>query len=278
MRGGDGDRKRARAAGAIAAWRSWWGPLSAVGRSRRRRRRRSRASAAAAPAPAPAVPTFVNGMAQAVFASGTANYVNHELWVEIDADTDFDGKKDRVHADVSRPRETDTDGLKVPVIFEDSPYYAGGADVTNWAVDHELGAPPASAHPRARLQRGQHQPDDQHDLRVDVGAARLRRRALRVARHRQLRRLPELRRADRDARRRPPSSTGSTAARKGYTTRAGTTEVDAYWTTGNVGMMGTSYNGTLPIAAATTGRRGPEGDRPDLGHLATGTTTTAPTA
>ena len=99
---------------------------------------------AAAPAPAPAVPTFVNGMAQAVFASGTANYVNHELWVEINADSDFDGKKDRVHVDVSRPRETDSDGLTVPVIYEDSPYYAGGADITNWAVDHEIGAPPAS--------------------------------------------------------------------------------------------------------------------------------------
>src|SRR5829696_6644356 len=102
------------------------------------------AQAALAPAPAPAVPTFVNGMAQAVFATGTANYVNHELWVELDTDTDFDGVKDRVHVDVSRPRETDTDGLKVPVIYEDSPYYAGGADVTNWAVDHEIGAPPAS--------------------------------------------------------------------------------------------------------------------------------------
>ena len=52
--------------------------------------------------------------------------------------------KDRVHVDVSRPKETDTDGLKVPVIFEDSPYYAGGANVPNWAVDHEIGVPPAA--------------------------------------------------------------------------------------------------------------------------------------
>src|SRR5690242_16561841 len=68
-------------------------------------------------APAPAVPTFVNGMSQAVFASGTANYVNEDLWVELDVDSDGDGKKDRVHTDVSRPTETNTDGLKVPVIF-----------------------------------------------------------------------------------------------------------------------------------------------------------------
>src|SRR4249920_2656724 len=83
-------------------------------------------------APAPAVPTFANGMAQAVFATGTANYVNEELWVELDTDTDFDGVKDRVHVDVSRPRENDTDGLKVPVIFEDSPYYAGNVNAPNW--------------------------------------------------------------------------------------------------------------------------------------------------
>ena len=40
---------------------------------------------------------------------------------------------------------------------------------------------------------------------------------------------------------------------KGYTTREGNEEVDAYWSTGKVGMTGTSYNGTIPLAAATTG-------------------------
>ena len=110
--------------------------------------------------------------------------------------------KDRVHVDVSRPRETDTDGLKVPVIYEDSPYYAGGADVTNWAVDHELGAPPAA---RIRAPdfnaRANTSPTISTIYESHLGAARLRRRALRVARLRQLRRLPDLRRADRDARR-----------------------------------------------------------------------------
>lgn len=58
----------------------------------------------------PAVPTFVNGLSQAVFAQGPANWVNHELWVETTMDTDFDGRLDRVHVDVSRPMETQTDG------------------------------------------------------------------------------------------------------------------------------------------------------------------------
>ena len=105
------------------------------------RPREAAATTATAPTAAPAVPTFANGMAQAVFAAAPENWVNHELWVETTADSDGDGKHDRVHVDVSRPAETDTDGLKVPVIYEDSPYYAGGADVTELgSVDHELGA------------------------------------------------------------------------------------------------------------------------------------------
>ena len=49
-----------------------------------------------------------------------------------------------------------------------------------------------------------------------------------------------------------------------FTTRTGTTPIVADWATGKVGMMGTSYNGSLPIAAAATGVAGPRGDRPDL--------------
>jgi len=43
---------------------------------------------------------------------------------------------------------------------------------------------------------------------------------------------------------------------KGYTERTGGKEVVATWSTGSVGMTGTSYNGTLPLAAATTGVEG----------------------
>ena len=142
----------------------------------------------------------------------SANWVNHELWVETTMDTDFDGRLDRVHVDVSRPMETETDGLKVPVIYEDSPYYAGGADVTNWAVDHEIGVPPATR-PRAPFfTAGNTSPTISTHLREHVGAARLRRRALRVARApatRTAARTPARRSRPRAPRR---SSTGSTAA------------------------------------------------------------------
>jgi len=45
---------------------------------------------------------------------------------------------------------------------------------------------------------------------------------------------------------------------KGYKEIDGNEEVTAYWSTGKVGMTGTSYNGTLPLAAATTGVDGLE--------------------
>jgi len=45
---------------------------------------------------------------------------------------------------------------------------------------------------------------------------------------------------------------------RGFTSIDGDEEVEAYWATGKVGMTGTSYNGTLPLAAATTGVEGLE--------------------
>jgi X-Pro dipeptidyl-peptidase len=44
----------------------------------------------------------------------------------------------------------------------------------------------------------------------------------------------------------------------GFTTPDGDEKVDAFWCTGKVGMTGTSYNGTIPLAAATTGVEGLE--------------------
>ena len=45
---------------------------------------------------------------------------------------------------------------------------------------------------------------------------------------------------------------------KGFDAPVGGEEVVCDWCNGKVGMIGTSYNGTLPIAAATTGRAGLE--------------------
>src|SRR5262249_54624673 len=83
---------------------------------------------------AKAAPMFVNGMAQVVPAfQDSSQWVRQELWVETNFDSDHDGKPDRVHVDVTRPRQTDTEGLKVSILYGSSPYYAGTArGQVNW--------------------------------------------------------------------------------------------------------------------------------------------------
>ena len=56
------------------------------------------------------------------------------LWVETTFDTDGDGKLDRMHVDVTRPKQTETEGLKLPVVYESSPYYAGTAAFAEWLI------------------------------------------------------------------------------------------------------------------------------------------------
>ena len=134
--------KRLAMAGAISATLALAGIVGASSASALPPKTQAAAGpvANAAPAPAPAVPTFVNGMAQAVFASGTANYVNHELWVELDTDTDFDGVKDRVHVDVSRPRETDTRRAEGPGHLRGQPV------LRRRRGRHQLGRRPRARH------------------------------------------------------------------------------------------------------------------------------------
>ena len=98
----------------------------------------------AAQATAKAAPTFVNGMAQIVPAfQDSSTWIRQELWVETNFDCDRDGKKDRVHVDVTRPRQTDTEGLKVSVLYGSSPYFAGTArGQVNWNVQQELNDTP----------------------------------------------------------------------------------------------------------------------------------------
>src|SRR3984885_9742979 len=57
---------------------------------------------------APAKPVFVDGQAQVVPAFSTSSeWIHESLWVETEFDSDHDGKRDRVHVDVTRPKQTD---------------------------------------------------------------------------------------------------------------------------------------------------------------------------
>ena len=90
-----------------------------------------------------AVPVFKNGEAQIIDAFNTPKkWIRHDLWVATNFDTDGDGKMDRMHVSVTRPVQTETQGLKLPIIYVTSPYFAGVAPATKgafWNVKHELG-------------------------------------------------------------------------------------------------------------------------------------------
>jgi len=80
------------------------------------------ATAPAAVAQAPEAPTIVveDGATQPVF--GYTDAIRERVWVDTDVDSDRDGVSDVIRVDLIRPAAT-AQGLKVPVIIDDSPYY-----------------------------------------------------------------------------------------------------------------------------------------------------------
>jgi X-Pro dipeptidyl-peptidase len=205
-------------------------------------------------------PVFKDGEAQILpELENSEEWIRHDLWVETTFDTDGDGKLDRMHVAVTRPRQTETEGLKLPVIYASSPYYAGTAeDVPGlfWDVKHELGA---AAPPRTHVEviRKGSRPiisDDEimewvprgyivvHSSSPGTGFSQ---GAPTVG-------------GDNESLAPKAVIEWLTGKDNGYTTPDGDQKVSAFWSTGKVGMTGTSYNGTLPIAAATTGVKGLE--------------------
>lgn len=209
----------------------------------------------------PAKPVFKDGQAQVVAAFEDADrWIRHDLWVETEFDSDADGKPDRMHVSVTRPRQTETEGLKLPVVYVSSPYFAGVGSTDRkhfWNVRHELGqTPPERNNPPSVKRR---------ESRPIISKSHLKQWIPRgyVVVH--------------------SSSPGTGLSQgcptvggdneslapkavidwlcgraSGFTTPDGDEKVVADWCSGKVGMTGTSYNGTIPLAAATTGVDGLE--------------------
>lgn len=207
-----------------------------------------------------AEPVFMNGETQVVEAfANPDNWIREDLWVETEFDSDGDGKLDRMHVDVTRPVQTETEGLKLPVVYESSPYYAGTAGLDAdifWDVKHELGE---LGRPR------QHPEVTRIGERPIISNSQVQTWVPRgyIVVHSS---SPGTGLSDGS-----PTVGGDNESlapkavidwlcgrAKGYSERNGNEEVKAFWSTGKVGMTGTSYNGTLPLAAATTGVKGLE--------------------
>jgi X-Pro dipeptidyl-peptidase len=207
-----------------------------------------------------AKPVFVDGQAQVVAAFNDPQaWIREQLWVETESDSDQNGKKDRVHVGVTRPAQTDTGGLKVPVIYESSPYFAGTADGRSilWNVQHELGAePPArTGIPEIKFEPNRKRVSDALTREwVPRGFAVVHSEAPGTGLSLGCVTVGG------DAERLAPKAVIDwlNGRAKGFTTPDGSNQIWAKWCTGKVGMTGTSYNGTLPVAAATTGVNGLE--------------------
>jgi X-Pro dipeptidyl-peptidase len=78
--------------------------------------------AAPAQAAAPAVPHIRGTGTVPVYSY--ENAIRESVWVQTSLDGDHDGTPDKVAVDLVRPRETAAAHLRVPVIMEASPYYA----------------------------------------------------------------------------------------------------------------------------------------------------------
>ena len=209
---------------------------------------------------APAGPIFADGQAQIVPAfEDESQWIREKLWVETEFDSDRDGRHDRVFADVTRQRQTETEGLKVPVIYESSPYYAGtsGDRKFLWDVKQEVGAPPP---PRTSQPPIDFKPDRESVsnslvntwmprgfavVHSDAPGTGLSQGCVTVGS---------------DPEQLAPKAVIDwlNGRAKGFRTIDGNDETSASWSSGKVGMTGTSYNGTIPLAAAVTGVRGLE--------------------
>jgi len=208
----------------------------------------------------PVTPVFVDGQAQIVPGfQEPAQWIRERLWVETEFDSDGDKKRDRVHVTVVRQRQTETEGLKVPVIYASSPYFAGtsGDRQFLWNVNQELGAdpPPRTSQPEINFQ-----PDrttisnSEVNTWVPRGFAVVHSEATGTGLSTG---CPTVGGAPEELA--PKAVIDWLNGRaKGFTTVDGSDEVRVTWTTGKVGMTGTSYNGTIPLAAATTGVAGLE--------------------
>ncbi|MEQ9570018.1 MAG: Xaa-Pro dipeptidyl-peptidase, partial [Longimicrobiales bacterium] len=214
----------------------------------------------AACAQQPAAPVFEDGQAQVVPAfADTAQWIREDLWVETEFDTDGDGRRDRVHVSVVRPGPT-ADGLRVPVVYASSPYFSGTGTTDSryfWNVEHNPGETPPARNAMPSIEPRENRPtisNSEVALWVPRGFAVVHSEAPGTGMSQGCVTIGG-----------PPEALAPKAVidwlngrATGYTTPDGDETVAADWSTGRVGMTGTSFNGTIPVAAATTGVEGLE--------------------
>ncbi|WP_268912527.1 Xaa-Pro dipeptidyl-peptidase [Lentilactobacillus sp. SPB1-3] len=223
-------------------------------------------------------PLFFNGKSQAVF--NTSKLIREIVYVEAPIDSDHDGNRDLVKVEVIRPNETNK-GIKIPVVFTASPYDQGTNDETADKLTHDVS--------KDQLTHKTPNDDTLADVTADEPNTSLPPETVPV----QMTDTVEetftktwtyslndyllahgfavvysagIGTKDSDGYRTTGSidETISTTAviewlnhqRVAFTNRTDRVGINAWWSTGNVGMTGRSYLGTLANAAVLSGVAG----------------------
>ena len=208
-----------------------------------------------------AAPVFENGEAQIVKAFKDSDYwIREDLWAVTEFNSDGDDKPDRMHVSVTRPRQTQSEGLKLPAIYISSPYFAGTGPSGSehmWDPRQELGAEPNERKLGPPVKRKGTRPiiSKRHiNDWVPRGYAVVHSSSPGTGLSQG---CPTIG-GDNESLAPKAVIDWLCGRAKGFTTVDGTEQVFADWCTGKVGMTGTSFNGTLALAAATTGVEGLE--------------------
>jgi X-Pro dipeptidyl-peptidase len=216
---------------------------------------------------------FVDGLAQPVFA-GQAT-ISHNVWVEIpDLDTDRDGIDDRIRIQVRRPSATES-GVRLPVVMIASPYSGGTRPYHTYDITGELYVPDK----KTKKPKPGDDPFPFLSPFYEVPPVNPPYYGAELP-------IPNIGTSNYQSYFLPRgfifayAQSLGTGMSTGCPTIGGLEEnlgmkavidwfngdgtaydennnpVDAYWTTGATTMIGTSYDGTLPIGAATLGVEG----------------------
>jgi X-Pro dipeptidyl-peptidase len=215
-----------------------------------------------------------NGMTQPVFSFANAIFETH--WVETNLDTNSDGQPDRVMFQVARPRETQTHGMKVPVVMELSPYRSGTWGSVPYHSDLNPDRLPQSflSHRRDQVHAGMatadgvglaaaaaedgaggpgpNLPTAWDDYYVPRGYGVVIGQSVGTAQSDGCGTVGD----DAETQSAKAIIDWLNGRAVAYDARVGGNPVTADWSTGDVGMIGSSYNGTIPNQVATTGVEG----------------------
>ncbi|MGW0249788.1 Xaa-Pro dipeptidyl-peptidase [Nocardia goodfellowii] len=204
----------------------------------------------------PAYPVVSGGEAQPVF--DPAAVVREDRWVRAPVDSDGDGNDDEVHVQVVRPAGATG---KLPVVYQVSPYFAGRNEITAHGVDVELFVPGRDNPAAASGERRRWTVEESADITVVGGRVEWEYQNYFLARGFAVmygHSLGTGKSGGCPTAGGPEETLGARAPIDWLNGRAPARDergdaVSAGWASGRVGMIGRSYNGTLPNAVATTG-------------------------